>query len=125
MRFTLIQYSNQFALGGWSWTVLTYRVQRKVLTSDLGQSYLLPTRVHDCTKKLFPGCVKLDEKIVFCLPTAGMRTQFFHPIFTQPGRSLLVQPCTFMFLPLLSSRCCCFSTTLSVASLSQPLSLSG
>ena len=44
MRFTLIQYSNQFALGGWSWTVLTYRVQRKVLTSDLGRSYLLPTR---------------------------------------------------------------------------------
>ena len=44
MSFTLIQYSNQFALGGWSWTVLTYRVQRKVLTSDLGRSYLLPTR---------------------------------------------------------------------------------
>ena len=46
MRFTLIQYSNQFALGGWSWTVLTYRVQRKVLTSDLGRSYLLPTRAN-------------------------------------------------------------------------------
>ena len=30
---------------------------------------------------------------MFCLPTAGMREQFFHPIFTQPGKNLLVQPC--------------------------------
>ena len=44
MRFTIIQYSNQFALGGWSWTVLTYRAQRNVITSYLGRSYLLPTR---------------------------------------------------------------------------------
>ena len=36
----------------------------------------------------------LFEEVVFCLPTAGWRTQFFHPIFTQPGKSLLVQPCT-------------------------------
>ena len=44
MRFTILQYSNQFALGDWSWRVLSYRVQRKVITSDLGRSYLLPTR---------------------------------------------------------------------------------
>ena len=44
IRFNILQYSNQFALGGWSWTVLSYRVQRKVITSDLGRSYLLPTR---------------------------------------------------------------------------------
>ena len=44
MRFTILQYSNQFAFGGWSWIVLTYRVQRDVITSDLGRSYLLPTR---------------------------------------------------------------------------------
>ena len=25
--------------------------------------------------RLFPGCVKLVKKIVFCLPTAGRRTQ--------------------------------------------------
>ena len=39
-----MQYSNQFAFGGWSWIVLSYRVQRKVITSDLGRSYLLLTR---------------------------------------------------------------------------------
>ena len=44
MRFTIIQYSNQFAFGGWSWRVLSYRVQRKVITLDLGRSYLLLTR---------------------------------------------------------------------------------
>ena len=62
MRFTLIQYSNQFALGGWSWTVLTYRVQRKVLTSDLGQSYLLPTRAHDQLHKAnwFEYCKRVN-----------------------------------------------------------------
>ena len=32
-----------------------------------------------CPKKTIPGCVKLDEKVAFCLPTAGRRTQFFHP----------------------------------------------
>ena len=41
------------------------------------------------SKELFPGCVKLGEKVAFCLPTAGRRTQFFHPIFTQPGKVIL------------------------------------
>ena len=41
--------------------------------------------------------MKLGEKVAFCLPTAGRRTQFFHPKFTQPGKSLLVQPCTWSF----------------------------
>ena len=40
-----------------------------------------------------PDCVKLDEKVVLCLPTAGRRTQFFHPTITQPGKSLLMHPC--------------------------------
>ena len=44
MRLTLIQYSNQFALDGWSWIVLSCRVHRNVITSDLGRSYLLLTR---------------------------------------------------------------------------------
>ena len=34
---------------------------------------------HALNTGLFPGCVKLDEKVVFCLPTAGRRTQFFSP----------------------------------------------
>ena len=50
--------------------------------------------IQGCTKRLFPGFVKLGEKVAFCLPNAGRRTQFFHLIFTQPGKSLLVQPCT-------------------------------
>ena len=33
-----------------------------------------------------PGCVKLDEKVAICLPTAGRRTQLFHHIFTQAGK---------------------------------------
>ena len=42
-----------------------------------------PQRVQGWTKRLFPGCVKFDEKVAF-----------FHPIFTQPGKCLLVHPCT-------------------------------
>ena len=44
--FSWLKCGPQFALGGWSWTVLSYRVQRKVITSDLGRSYLLPTRAN-------------------------------------------------------------------------------
>ena len=57
-----------------------------------------------CTKTLFPVSVKLDEKVVFCLPTAGGRTQFYHFIFTQPGKSLLVQPCILLVRFLLCRR---------------------
>ena len=39
-------------------------------------------------KRLFPGCVKFGEKVVFCLPSAGRNMQIFHPLFTQPGKSL-------------------------------------
>ena len=52
-----------------------------------------PNPVQGCTKRLFPGLEKLGEKVAFFLPTAGRRTQFFHLIFTQPGKGLLVQPC--------------------------------
>ena len=50
--------------------------------------------VQAISKRLFPDCVKLDEKVVLCLPTAGRRTQFFHPTFSQPGKSLLEVPCS-------------------------------
>ena len=46
------------------------------------------------SKRWVPGCVKLGEKVAFCLPTAGRRTQLFHLIFTQPGVHLLEIPCT-------------------------------
>ena len=53
-----------------------------------------PQRVQGWTKRLFPGCVKLGEEVAFCLPFAGRKTQFFQPIFTQPGKSFLEIPCT-------------------------------
>ena len=49
--------------------------------------------VQGTSKERFPGCVKLGEKVAFCLPTAGRRTQFFHPIFAQPGKHSLEVPC--------------------------------
>ena len=51
-------------------------------------------KIQGCTKRPFLGCVKLIEEVAFCLPIAGRRTQFFHPIFTEPGKSLIVQPCS-------------------------------
>ena len=36
-------------------------------------------RLQGTSKRLFPGCVKLGEKVAFCLPTAGRKTQFFTP----------------------------------------------
>ena len=32
-----------------------------------------------CTIRLFPGCVKLDEYVVFCLPTAQQESATFLP----------------------------------------------
>ena len=37
------------------------------------------TLLQGCTKRLFPGFVKLGEKVAFCLPTAGRRTHLFTP----------------------------------------------
>ena len=37
--------------------------------------------------------MKLGEKVAFCLPSAGRKTQFDHLIFTQPGARLLEHPC--------------------------------
>ena len=49
--------------------------------------------IQGCTKITFPGCVKLGEKVAFCLPTAGRRMPLFRLIFTQPGAHLLGHPC--------------------------------
>ena len=40
-------------------------------------SHLEKVKYRAALKKLFPGCVTLGEKVAFCLPTAGRRTQFF------------------------------------------------
>ena len=50
-------------------------------------------RCKGCTQRLFPGCVNSDEKVASCLSTAGRKTQFFHPIFTQPRKHSLEVPC--------------------------------
>ena len=34
-----------------------------------------------CTKRTFPCCVKLGEKVAFCLPTEGRKAQSFYLIF--------------------------------------------
>ena len=53
-----------------------------------------PPHPQGTSKERFPGCVKLGEKVAFCLPTAGRRTQFYHLIFTQPGKHSLEVPCS-------------------------------
>ena len=49
--------------------------------------------VQGISKRWASGCVKLGEKVAFYLPTAGRKTQFFPPSFSQPGKSLLEGPC--------------------------------
>ena len=49
------------------------------------------------SKRLFPGSVILNGTFVVCFPTAGWIPQFFHPVFTQPGKSLLEIPCSVSF----------------------------
>ena len=64
---------------------------------DAGQDGRKPSAIvslQGISKERFPGCVKLGEKVAFCLPTAGRKTQFFHPLFSQPGKHSLEIPCT-------------------------------
>ena len=49
--------------------------------------------VQGCTKKLFPGCVNMGEKNCALLPALGKQNATYSPCFTQPGKSLLLQPC--------------------------------
>ena len=32
--------------------------------------------IQGCTKRTFPGCVKFDQKVVYCLPTARRKAQY-------------------------------------------------
>ena len=50
--------------------------------------------VQGISKRLFLGCVKSGEKVEFCSHFAGRETQYFHHIFSQPGKSLSEFPCT-------------------------------
>ena len=52
--------------------------------------------VQGTTKRRLPGSVNVRKKNCVLLPAAGSRTQFFHLIFTKPGRRLLVVPCTWL-----------------------------
>ena len=44
-------------------------------------------------KVRFPGSVIMRCRICVLLPAAGRRTQFFHLIFTKPGKHTLAHPC--------------------------------
>ena len=59
--------------------------------------------IQGTSKERFPGCEVLDEKVAFCLPTAGRNMQFFHPLFTQPGKHSLEVPCTYSAWPCLGA----------------------
>ena len=49
--------------------------------------------VQGSAKRRRPGLVNIRRENCVLLPAAGWRTQFFHLIFTNPGRSLLAEPC--------------------------------
>ena len=61
--------------------------------------------VQGISKERFPSCVKLGEKVVFCLPSEGRKTQFFHPLFSQPGKHSLEIPCTHVRVPCTRGHC--------------------
>ena len=50
-----------------------------------------PSQIQGCAKINFPGCVKLGETIVLCLPTEH---NFFHT--TWEVGTFLVQPCMYV-----------------------------
>ena len=69
---------------------------------DLGPRTRSPESVHrvqGISKERLPGCVKSSEKVAFCLPTAGRKTQFFQPSFSQPGKHSLEIPCRYITWP--------------------------
>ena len=53
-----------------------------------------PMSKQGISKRLFPGCVKSGEKVAFCLPSAGRKTQFSATYSHNLGRALLEIPCT-------------------------------
>ena len=55
--------------------------------------------VQGCTKRLFPGWVNMGWKNCALLPAVGKQNATFESNFTQPWKSLLVQPCKSIFLP--------------------------
>ena len=57
---------------------------------------LLPN-LKGTTKRLRPSLVNKRWKNYILLPAAGSKTQFLLLLFTKPGRSLLVVPCTCIF----------------------------
>ena len=47
-----------------------------------------------CTLWCAPGSVNMRRKNCVLLPAAGRRTQYFHLIFTEPGKCTLAHPCS-------------------------------
>ena len=46
-----------------------------------------------CTKRLFPGCVNMGQKNCALMPVEGKQNSTYSSKFTQPGKSILGQPC--------------------------------
>ena len=47
-----------------------------ILNSGYLQASTQFPSIQGTSKRLFPGCVKSGEKVAFCLPSAGRKTQF-------------------------------------------------
>ena len=69
------------------WYLWFHRFSEVVLGSR-GQHF----HIQGCTNRLFLGCVKVDEKVAFCLLTAVRRTHFFTPYSINLGRAFLRIP---------------------------------
>ena len=70
------------------------------MTSERSQFFITVlnytnANVQGISKRLFPGWVKSSEKVVFCLLSAGRKMQYFHHIFSQPGKNLLEISCSY------------------------------
>ena len=55
----------------------------------------LPSSIQGCTKRTFSGFVNMGQKNCALLSAANKQNVTFSPNFTQTGKVLLVQPCSF------------------------------
>ena len=60
-----------------------------------------PANVYREPLKTLPRFCEVGWSSCVCLPTAGRKTQLFHPMFTQPGKSFLEVPCILWLWSLL------------------------
>ena len=83
------------------WFALPTITRTKLVGASIVQ---LTTDIQGCTKRHFPGCVNMGWKNCVLLPAIGRQNATYSSNFTQPGKSLLVQPCMTYFQVLLSQQ---------------------